>query len=693
MVQLPLTLLLAALHLAAPPADAQEQKAPEELQIQGRWKDGVLETRVGTAPWVAKGQDLLDQLRAAGAKPETSLVLDLPADLPAAATKELLDLLKNAKYSKVEVDGEVAVVVKAKPGKKPPEPQTFTPLRIEIQHGEPDCAPYAKGPGCPNARHWTALVQKTSCKGRSELSKVLREEAAAEPDWQVSRLSPRPVTVWADGQAPSGLVIELGLLCQTAGFFKVATAGPAETGAKAPDLPGPAVDDDKAPLYLRLGIRWKEGAAEVQVDKDPWTASDAAWGEQLHARKPSKRTHLQLDPDGDLPWSVTLRVQRLLETWGYSEIGYKSCGFLLEGPVETTAIGKFEAEGWAQFVEKSIRAGDPDIILRSIYRDELLRRTIGSLRFSVGMLVNFGRLTDPATVLGPLTPKEPGQSPPLHFLSLQEVDGTFRPLFRLLQRDRSDYVAFVLGKMSDGTLRIVDLYSLSSGECLSEIVRSNYLRDPASLEYLNMLHLPVPDDMAVGMGKAGQMMMFLLDQKPLEALDYYAKNEADLKKDKVAHRLRIRISRMVGTEEYRKALEDFERDLPGDPSHTILRMERHLLDHDHVKGLAAVDALDRAVQGDSFLDVMRAQFHLLAKDYDKARSCAEGATVSEPTLDQGWWMTIGVCLAQKDYAATARYLTATEKALKIGIADLTAMPLYADFVKSAEYAEWLKLRR
>ncbi|HLY75795.1 MAG TPA: hypothetical protein VKU80_16880, partial [Planctomycetota bacterium] len=409
--------------------------------------------------------------------------------------------------------------------------------------------------------------------------------------------------------------------------------------------------------------------------------------------KPSKETNLQLDPEGDLPWSVALRVQTLLDTWGYSKITYKSSGFLLEGPVETTAIGKFEAEGWALYVEKTIRAGDPDIILRSIYRDELLRRTIGSLRFSVGMLVNFGRLTDPAPVLGQLTPKGPGQPPALHYLSLQEVDGAFRPLFRLLLPDRHDYVSFVLGKTADGTLRIVDLYSLSSGECLSEIVRSNYLRNPASLEYLNMLNLPVPDDMAVGMGKAGEMMVFVFDKKPREALEFYAKNEAALKKDKVAHRLRIKISRTVGAEEYRKALEEFERDLPGDPSHTLLRIERHLVDHDHQKGLAAVEALDRVVQGDPFLDVVRAQFHLLAQDHDKARTCAEGAIVSEPSLDQGWWMTIRVCLAQKDYAATARYLTATEKALKIGIADLTTMPVYADFVKSSEYAEWLKSRR
>ncbi|HLY76145.1 MAG TPA: hypothetical protein VKU80_18745, partial [Planctomycetota bacterium] len=243
MVQLPLTLLLAAMHLAALSVDAQEQKTPEELQIQGRWKDGFLETRVGTAPWVAKRQDLLDQLRAAGAKPETSLVLLLPVDLPADPVSELLELLKKAKYSKVEIDGEVAVVVPARPGKKPAKPQTFTPLRIEIQHGDPDCAPYTKGPGCPNARHWTALVQKTLCKGRAELSKVLREEAAAEPDWQVPSYSPRPVTVWADGKAPAGLVIELGVLCQSAGFLTIAYAGPADTGAKASDpgaQPGPA---------------------------------------------------------------------------------------------------------------------------------------------------------------------------------------------------------------------------------------------------------------------------------------------------------------------------------------------------------------------------------------------------------------------------------------------------------------------
>jgi predicted Zn-dependent protease len=166
-----------------------------------------------------------------------------------------------------------------------------------------------------------------------------------------------------------------------------------------------------------------------------------------------------------------------------------------------------------------------------------------------------------------------------------------------------------------------------------------------------------------------------------------------LKTSRVAHRIRLNIARTVGTEEYRQALEEFERDLPQDPAHMFLRVERCVLTKDREKGLAAIDTLERTVKGDALLDVLRAQLYLATQDPTEARTCAVRATEAEPTLDRAWWMAISVTLAQKDHAATATLLTGAEKALGIRIGDLDKTPLYAEFVRSPEYRTWIDSRR
>jgi tetratricopeptide (TPR) repeat protein len=234
---------------------------------------------------------------------------------------------------------------------------------------------------------------------------------------------------------------------------------------------------------------------------------------------------------------------------------------------------------------------------------------------------------------------------------------------------------------------------MASGELATETLRSSYLVDIAGVELMNIMRAPTPGDLASTAGRSGPMLELIMEQKPKEALQYFRKNARALKWSKAAYRLRFNTAQQVGMDEYLKALEDFERDFPEDSSLTFRRVERRLLTKDREKGIEAIDALDRAVKGDPYLNVLRARLHLDAKDFAKARACAEKVTRDEPGLDRGWWTAIAVCLAQKDFAETAKLLLAAEKALKITLGDLRDVADYKEFVQSPEYKEWMRSRK
>jgi tetratricopeptide (TPR) repeat protein len=431
----------------------------------------------------------------------------------------------------------------------------------------------------------------------------------------------------------------------------------------------------------------------MQTDQGAWVASEREWVDQLRSRKATARTLLRLDPTADAPWSAILKLEDQLRAWGFEVFSYMAPCFPLDGPVVPGAVTESEAAELARTIDQAFRDGDAEVFDRALYRDEMLRRTLGSTRLTTGVRACVGSSLQNIVFSGQQARDAAGQTPALRFLSIRIAEGDPRPLFRLLLPNRLDYLEFVLGKTSEGKTRIVDVYSTLYGELATETLRSTVLDDPASLAIANQLRAPTPGDLALCIGKASHMTGLFLDNKPKEALQFFKENAREFKTSKVAYRIRFTIAQQVGMDEYLKALEDFERDFPQDPSLTFRRVERRLLTKDREKGLEAIDALDRAVKGDPYLNVLRAQLHLDVKDFAKARACAEKATRDEPGLDRGWWTAISVCLAQKDFAETAKLLSAAEKALKITLGDLRDVSEFEEFVKSSEYKEWIRSRK
>jgi lipopolysaccharide biosynthesis regulator YciM len=89
--------------------------------------------------------------------------------------------------------------------------------------------------------------------------------------------------------------------------------------------------------------------------------------------------------------------------------------------------------------------------------------------------------------------------------------------------------------------------------------------------------------------------------------------------------------------------------------------------------------------------VLRGNVLLREKKLDAARDMVQNAIVQDPNLLRGYYSLIDISLARHDYADTVKWLKKAES-LGVRFGDLTAVPAFAEFVKSAEYKNWLNTR-
>ena len=278
------------------------------------------------------------------------------------------------------------------------------------------------------------------------------------------------------------------------------------------------------------------------------------------------------------------------------------------------------------------------------------------------------------------------------FLRLKTAGKSRRALFRMVLGDSFNYHDFLLEAGPDGTVKASDVHVLLSGEWMSETFRRIYLgmlaAEPGMLGKLT----GAQNEYVNALTKVQEMTRLRQAGQAAEALAVYATLPAVAKRDKMALLTRYQAAIVAAPEDLPAVLDDFEKAHPKDPCLPAISIGAHMQARRFDKALAAVDAVDAAVEGDAYMDVQRAAIHLEAGAFDRAKAAAKKAIEREKGLADGYWTLVTISLQEKSYADTARWLNAVETDLGIEIGDLKDVELYAGFVKSPEYAEWMKAR-
>lgn len=275
-------------------------------------------------------------------------------------------------------------------------------------------------------------------------------------------------------------------------------------------------------------------------------------------------------------------------------------------------------------------------------------------------------------------------------LRVDETHGQKRALFRLLGEDSGvNYHDYILVRQNDGKVRAADVFIFLSGESLSQTVRTTYVNAVVKSTSLRAKLTPGENDYIKHAAKIAEMSAHLREGRFQQVLEGYQQLPDSLKKDKSLLLMRLSAASELDEKAYEQAIDAFQKAYPHDAALQLVSIEREFTRKRYAEARAAIDRLDKLVN-DPYLNVLRASTYVEEQNYERALECARKAAEQEKDLAAAYWSQVTISLKKKDFVETTRLLTFIEQELHIPIVDLTALPEYAEYVKSPQYAAFAK---
>lgn len=269
--------------------------------------------------------------------------------------------------------------------------------------------------------------------------------------------------------------------------------------------------------------------------------------------------------------------------------------------------------------------------------------------------------------------------------------GEGRALLRVTGEEGLRYFDLHLRRARAGEVKIVDVFVFTAGEDLSQSMRKLYLMVAADADVGLLDRLMGKEREILAHAKALKAMNDARREgRHADFLALYDELPAALKAERVFLLARIAAASALGDEKrWLRAIEDFERALPGDPTLDLVSVDGFLLRKEYDKALASADRLDARV-ADPYLEFWRGSILLMKGDRQGAKRRLRAAIAREPTLADPYWTLIDLAQQDGEFAAVAELLTAVERDAGVELRDLEEVPEFAAFVRSKEYPAWKK---
>ncbi len=280
------------------------------------------------------------------------------------------------------------------------------------------------------------------------------------------------------------------------------------------------------------------------------------------------------------------------------------------------------------------------------------------------------------------------------YLRTHTKEGKIFILFRLLipKKPALDYFDFEVAKLNDGTVAAIDYFVYRNGETISHSIRRRYqsIASAASKALARSELTQQEMDVAENSQKVSEMTACSDTGDGRRALEIYAQLPIAFQNEKNALLARLAAAHLVGAKEYDDALQAIRSAIPDDPCLDFILYDYYLSHHQYENLRAAIDRLDSQLGGDSCLDARRALSYVQEKNYKLARKYAQKAIDAEDTLSLPHYVLLQSSLEEKNFDETRRLLIVMQEKSLMTIPDLTALPAYAEFVKSSQYQTLLK---
>jgi tetratricopeptide (TPR) repeat protein len=280
----------------------------------------------------------------------------------------------------------------------------------------------------------------------------------------------------------------------------------------------------------------------------------------------------------------------------------------------------------------------------------------------------------------------------LKFLRVHTVDGRSRALVRYIgPRGGVDYLDFLPIRQANGRVVAEDFYSASNGELATESLRRLQLKVAAEQQRGPAGHPASTAKLWVPcVPKINEMYRASIERKYSQAIAVYRTLPAEIRADKSIYLRYLWDAEAVSDAEFLVALDGFRRQFPGDPAQAFQDIDYYCLTRNFESALRSIDKAEKAIGGDPYLNALRAKLLVKAWRHKEARVAADKAIEQEPGLTHAYWGRIDVALAETHHADTLAWLKKLVENTGQVVGDLRNDPDYAVFVRSPEYAEWLR---
>lgn len=365
---------------------------------------------------------------------------------------------------------------------------------------------------------------------------------------------------------------------------------------------------------------------------------------------------------------------------------------------EAPPLSEAECRAYADAVLAAVRKHDKSALSGLMDWDALFERTFAGLEISdrdrSDYIKGFRQSLDSPTGFAPQIIAKVKHGGAISLLRVQKHQGRRVLLFRFIlpaAEGGVDYIELEPRRSPDGRARAVDVYFYLMGDFLSEGLRRAILPLIAEKSRTSLSKLLLGEqDYVRDLPRLGEANRLIAQGKPAEALAIHESLRPGTRRLK-----HVLMARMVAAQranqddKYLAVIDEIRHLFPDDACIDLISVDGFALRKQYDAAMKALDRLDVSIGGDAFLDTVRADLCELQDDPAGARRFLLRAVEKEPTLISVHWRLVTDSLDAKDYAETLHRLEEIDRHFKMNFKDLSQIPIYAGFVKSPQYKEWL----
>lgn len=263
-------------------------------------------------------------------------------------------------------------------------------------------------------------------------------------------------------------------------------------------------------------------------------------------------------------------------------------------------------------------------------------------------------------------------------IGMREVDGTHRPIVRMLSSAGLNYAELELSRFPEG-IRAVDTTYYLTGEPLSRTLQ----------RLLSSAQTAVDDGQ---INDSALLLQITAKQRAGDnagALALLRQLPPALRNDKAMMLMEVGLDPGDDDARYLAAIERFEKAYPGDPALDLVSVDGFFMRKQFDRVHGTLDRLQKRID-DPYLEIMHALAYLEEKQVDKALAKVDLAIKREPTLKAGWDAKSTICLSKKDYPCAVEALKVLHDKFELDINEAVALQLEngAELVASEQWKTW-----